>query len=558
MDAIVEKLTYEQMVQIIDSLDPCMYNYLYVYEIKSDRYTISESALKRFKLPGKEYTDVVEKHREFTHPDDIDMLIEDLTRMVQGVQDFHDLKYRWLGKDGESIWINCRGRVVKGEDGKPELMIGCINEIGRKQQADNVSGLLGESSLQQYIQSVEGIGTNGYILRLGIDDFKSINEKKGIEYGDEILRHTAECINKVILPGQRLYRVVADEFAVVDLFGGTVKDALKLYRCVQQEIIQFIRRNKYEVFYTMSGGILDLSEMKEWSYSEMMKYSEFALEQAKREGKNRCNLYSAEEYEKFLKSRKLLLDLRHAVNHNYEGFDLYFQPIVSTDKKQLASAEALLRFKHEEFGFVSPLEMIPLLEESGLIIPVGRWVLRRAMKMCKKMQETIPDFKVSVNLSYIQVLKSDVLKDVLEYLQTYELSASSLIIELTESGFLEADDNFMNFCKGLKEYGIPLYLDDFGTGYSNFHYLYDIEPNTIKIDRSFTVKALKSSYEHSLLKHIIDMIHGIKLHMCVEGIETEEELQAISQLGPDYIQGYYFGRPCPETVFFEKYAETEK
>ena len=128
MNPITEKLTYDQMVQIIDSLAPCMYNYLYVYELKSDRYTISESALERFNLPGKEYTDVVEMHRTFTHPDDIDMLVEDLTRMVEGVQDFHDLKYRWLGKDGEPIWINCRGRVLKGEDGKPELMIGCINE----------------------------------------------------------------------------------------------------------------------------------------------------------------------------------------------------------------------------------------------------------------------------------------------------------------------------------------------------------------------------------------------------------------------------------------------
>ena len=441
-----------------------------------------------------------------------------------------------------------------GEDGKPRLMLGCINEIGKKQQADNVSGLLGESSLKQYIQSVDGENISGYILRLGIDDFKTINEKRGIEYGDEVLKRTAECINRVILPGQKLFRIVADEFAIVDFLGGTVREAEKLYRCVQQEIIQYIRQNKYEVFYTMSGGILDLEVLDNWSYSEMMKYSEFALEQAKRDGKNRCEAYCVSDYEKFLKHRKMLLDFRYSVNNHYEGFDLYFQPIVSAEHKQLASAEALLRFKHEEYGFISPMEFIPLLEESGLIIPVGRWVLRRAMEMCKAMLKYIPDFKVSVNVSYVQVLKSDVLRDILEYLKKYDLPASSLIIELTESGFIESDSNFTAFCKGLKEHGIPLYLDDFGTGYSNFHYLYDIEPNTIKIDRSFTLKAIKNTYENSLLKHIIDMIHGIKLKMCVEGIETEEELQAISKLGPDYIQGYYFGRPCPSAEFMEKYA----
>ncbi len=554
MDLNIQKPNYEQMVKVIDALSPCMHDFLYVYEIATDRYTISESALKRFKLPGKEYRDVVESHRIFTHPDDIDMLIADLTRMVNGEQDFHDLEYRWMGIDGEPIWINCRGCVIKDDNNKPYLMMGCINEIGKKQQADNVSGLLGEASLKQYIQSFDGEEVHGYILRLGIDDFKGINEKKGIEYGDEVLRRTAECINRVILPGQKLFRIVADEFAVVDMLGGTVEEARKLYHCVQQEIIQYIRQNQYEVFYTMSGGILDFDVLEEWSYSEMMKFSEFALEQAKHDGKNRCEIYRIDEYEEFLKKRKLLLDLRYAVNHNYEGFDAYFQPIVSTEERQLASAEALLRFKHPEFGFVSPVEFIPLMEESGLIIPVGRWILRRAMRMCKEMQKRIPDFKVSVNISYVQVLKSNVLKDILEYLHTYELEPSSLIIELTESGFIESDENFTVFCKGLKDNGIPLYLDDFGTGYSNFHYLSDIEPSTIKIDRSFTMKALKNNNEHSLLKHIIDMIHGIKLEMCVEGIETEEELNAISKLKPDYIQGYYFGKPCPAQEFFEKYA----
>ncbi len=554
MNADVKKLTYDQMVAIIDALEPCMHDFLYVYEIATDRYSISKSALKRFKLPSQEFKDVVQSHRIFTHPDDVEMLIADLTRMVNGQQDFHNLEYRWMGLDDEPLWINCRGGVIKDETGKPYLMIGCINEIGKKQQADNVSGLLGESSLKQYIQSFDGEKVRGYVLRIGIDDFKKINEKKGIEYGDEVLRHTAECINRVVLPGQKLFRVVADEFAIVDMLGGTVEEAKKLFHCVQQEVIQYIRQNQYEVFYTVSGGILDFDALGEWTYSDAMKYSEFALEQAKKDGKNRCDIYCSEEYAAFLKNRKILSDLRYAVNHGYEGFDAYFQPIVSTEKRQLSSAEALLRFKHSEYGFISPMEFVPLLEESGLIIPVGRWILRRAIKMCKEMQKHIPNFKVSVNVSYVQVLKSNLLKDILEYLQTYELEPNSLIVELTESGLLETDDNFAAFCKGLKENGIHLYLDDFGTGYSNFHYLSDIEPSTIKIDRSFTIKALNNAYEHSMLKHIIDMIHGIQLQMCVEGIETEEELKAISELNPDYIQGYFFGKPCPAEEFFNKYA----
>ena len=137
----------------------------------------------------------------------------------------------------------------------------------------------------------------------------------------------------------------------------------------------------------------------------------------------------------------------------------------------------------------------------------------------------------------------------------YGLTPDSVIIELTESGFLEENENFIRFCDGLKQYGIPLALDDFGTGYSNFHYLSHLTPNTIKIDRSFTLKALKNDYEFGLLQHMADMTHSIDSKFCIEGIETEDELNKISKMGPDYIQGYYFGKPCAYDAFVTDYVK---
>lgn len=555
MSVTARQMSYEQFCEIIDILSPCMDDFLYVYELETDRYKISTGAVKRFNLPAAEYTDVIENHKKFTYPDDVEMLVEDLNQLVSGKKKFHNLQYRWLNREEEPIWINCRGCVVDSEDGQPGLMVGCINEIGKKQKADNVSGLLGESSMKQYINGVHEVKINGYVLRVGIDGFRGINEKKGIEYGEWVLRRTAECISSVIKPGQQLFRLAADEFAVVDFLGGTVEEAEELYRDIRRAINRFIKENQYEVFYTISGGIRVIGAEEDDSYAEIMKHSEFALDQAKKAGKNRCHLYRASEYESFLRKKKLIGTMRYSVNNDFEGFETYFQPIVSAKERRLSSAETLLRFHSEKTGMISPVEFIPLLESSGLIIPVGRWVLKQAVSMCKRMQQFVPDFQVSVNLSYVQVLKSDVLKDILDILEEYELTPSSLIVELTESGFIESSAHFDRFCKGLKEHGILLYLDDFGTGYSNFHYLSEISPNTIKIDRTFTTKALNNVYEHSLLKHIIDMVHSIQLKMCVEGIETEEELQAISQMGPDFIQGYYFGRPCPESEFFEKYAK---
>lgn len=281
-----------------------------------------------------------------------------------------------------------------------------------------------------------------------------------------------------------------------------------------------------------------------------MKLSEFALNEAKNTGKNKCYIFNSDDYKVFLHKKELTSQMLWSVNHDFEGFEAYFQPIMDIKAQKLGNAETLLRFRSPNGEMVSPVEFIPLLEESNLIIPVGRWVLYQAMEVCGKIRQSISDFKVSVNLSYIQVLKSNVLEEIQRGLEKYGLSPDSVIIELTESGFLESNEYFINFCNGLKEHGILLALDDFETGYSNFHYLYNLKLSVIKIDRSFTVKALSNPYEYNLLQHMADMVHGINLKLCIEGIETKEELDRISEIGPDFIQGYYFGRPVLSNSFW--------
>lgn len=555
--AVVNSMSIEQYEEVINIVNPCMDDFLYILDLKNDYYCISQSALARFPIPATRFENATATFRQFVHADDIDVLNEDVARIIKKEQDFHNLQYRWMDKEGKAVWINCRGRVLLDKEGNPEFLIGCINEIGKKQKADNVSGLLGEFSLQNEIGALGKSRLGGFILRLGIDNFKEINENKGMDYGDRILRKTAECIKAVTDKGQKLYRIVADEFIVMD-FNGSREDAQKLYKKIREQIDSFIEENGYEVFYTISAGILNLEDVTEQSYVNLMKLSEFALNKAKEFGKNTYYIYVKNDYHAFLHKRRLIHLMRQAVNHDFEGFEAYFQPIIDIKENRLCSAETLLRFHTEETGMVSPGEFIPLLEESGLIIPVGRWVLHQAMIGCSRIQKIIPDFRVSVNLSYIQVLKSDVLSEILEAKEKYGLPEGSILIELTESGFLESDANFISFCDGLRKNGIPLALDDFGTGYSNFHYLYNLNPNTIKIDRSFTLKALNSDYEYNLLQHMVEMTHSIDLKLCIEGIETKEELDRICEISPDYIQGFYFGRPSPLNKFLEDYAMHEQ
>ena len=557
MEKSINQVSMSQFKEVIDILNPCMDDYLYIFDIKNDQYCISPNALMRFRLPSSQFSDVVAMHEKFVYPDDIAVLQEDLNKIISKKTNFHNLQYRWLDKKNQAVWINCRGSVIYDDDGEPEYLIGCINEIGRKQKADNISGLLGESSLQQEIEGGSTERLKGFILRLGIDNFKEINENRGMDYGDMVLHKTAECIDKVILPEQKLYKIVADEFIIADFTGRMVEDAIELYDELRKSINEFIEDNCYEVFYTVSAGILDLSEVKNQTYVNLMKLSEFSLNEAKIGGKNRYYMYLPADYNAFLRNRDLLHKIRQAVNADFEGFETHFQPIMGSRSRKLEAAETLLRFHNDEIGNVSPVEFIPLLEESGLIIPVGKWVLYQAMQACKEIQTVIPHFRISVNVSYIQVLKSNMLETILEGLEKYELSAGSIMIELTESGFLEANENFTTFCEGLKKHGIGLALDDFGTGYSNFHYLSRLNPNTIKIDRSFTLQALHNDYEYNLLQHMVDMTHSIQLKLCIEGIETESELEKILQINPDYIQGYFFGKPCNLSSFEENFVSKE-
>ncbi len=554
MGEILKRISVEQFKNIIRLLDPSIDDYLYIYDLQHDHYCISKNASVRFLLPGAEFHNVIEAHRRVVYPDDLQMIEDDLQEILDGKKIHHDLQYRWLDQEQRPIWINCRGRVTLDEEGKPEFLIGCINEIGKKQKADNVSGLLGESSLKKDLIEHDG-RLKGFILRIGIDRFKEINENKGMDYGDMVLRRTAECIASVIRPEQKLYRIVADEFAVVDFEGRGEDEAIRLYYGVRQKINEFIEENQYEVFYTISAGVMEFASVVNHTYYNLMKLSEFSLNEAKERGKNKYYTYKRADYHDFTYQKELIRIMRNAINNDFAGFNAFFQPVMDVKNKKIYGAETLMRFSCEEHGIVAPYQFVPLLEESGLIIPVGKWILYKAMEACKEVQKTIPDFKVSVNISYIQVLRSNVLEDIIAGLNWYQLKPSSLIIELTESGMLEDDANFVHFCEGLKEYGIPLALDDFGTGYSNFHYLGNLTPSTIKIDRSFTLKALNSESDYTLLQHMANMSHSINSKFCIEGIETEEELVKISRMGPDFVQGYYFGKPCAIEQFLDNFIK---
>ena len=478
--------TFEMLCDIIDKFAPCMNDYLYAYDITNDVYYISKKALDRFALPSNLFHDVVEAHNVFVYADDIKILSEDLKKMLRGEKESHNIKYRWIGKNGQPIWINCKGCIYVLGEKKETFLLGCINEIGARQAADNVSNLLGEEAFKEQVQQLQEVDKKGYVLRIGIDDIKDINERFGIEYGDYILRVLADRMKEAAHPGQTVYRMLGDEFILLDAAGRTAEDAVWIYNGICRAIEAAIEKDHYKAVYTVSGGIVMSEDIKARDYGEMMKISQFALSQAKGNGKNQVYLFAEEDYRKFMRRRDILRAVRQSVAEDFKGFELYFQPIMRSEGGNLFAAETLLRFHMSEQEMVSPVEFIPVLEESG---GVGNTVM---------------------------------------------------IQELWDK---------------LKEYGVYIALDDFGTGYSNLQNIGNMTPHIVKLDRSFTIKALQHDYENRLMLCIIQMVHSIGLKICVEGVETKEELDQILTLGPDFIQGFYYGKPCPQEEFFDRFIK---
>ena len=536
-----------------------MNDYLYVYDLVEDVYFITENALSRFKMSGNILSNATDTFKSFVYPDDLQRLMEDLNRIARGESDCHNIIYRWISRQGFPIWINCRGSLIRSEDGTPQLMIGCINEIGKKQIADNLSGLLGESSFCEYTHELLPQADKILFLRVGIDDFKLINERLGIEYGNYILRRVAECIQSSLGEMQFVYKLSSDEFMILDFSGSDMEQVNSLYRRIRSAVDQAVAEGNYEAVYTISAGLVALKDVNmpdccAGNYEDAMKFSLFALNEAKNRGKNQLYAFRPEDYAAFLRKRQILNYMRQALAEDLKGFSLNFQPIIVTGEEKLYGAETLLRFRTPEGENISPLEFIPMLEESGLIIPVGKWIIKKSLEVCRKIRKIHADFRISVNLSYVQLLKTPLFDDIQAVLNGTGLPPECLVVEMTESGHLEDSTVIKKVWQRLKSLGVGIALDDFGTGYSNLINIGNLQPSIVKIDRTFTVKALQSTYEYDLLIHIIRMVHSIGLNLVVEGVETRAELTRIAELKPDYIQGFYYSRPCSEDEFFEKYC----
>lgn len=546
------KLPKETLLEIIAK---CMDDYLYVYDLQNNTIEFSESAVNRFKISDNVMNNFTNDVLQLVYEEDRKMLQEHLTAIYEGKEKVHNLHYRWLDKEDMPVWINCRGIVIDDSQGNAQYLVGCMKETGNQRRADNVTGLLGGPEFNAYMRSQKTHISKGFLMHIGIDDFGAINSSRGAAYGNYILKGVADCIKECLSDKQKIYHLVADQYVIVDLEHSSEEYAAELKKMIDARLYKFIVSEKYEAVFSISVGVVDAATACE-GYEECRKKFAFVLKKAKKMGKNGFYIFDENDYESFLRTGRIVAELRNSVVNGFNGFEVYYQPIVDCSSERVIGAEALMRFSmtsEEGTETVSPVDFIPLLEETGLIIPAGRYILDEAAKTCCEMQQYIPDFKININVSYVQIMHGNVERDILDVIKKYDLQPDSICIEMTESGFMDMTPVFCRFRKVLDENHICFVIDDFGTGYSNFHCIRDMNPSYVKMDRDFTAKAMNDARDYELYKNIIPMVHSINVRICAEGIEKKEWSLKMKEMQVDYLQGYYYGRPCEKEQFIQRY-----
>ncbi len=550
---ILGDLTAEVLLEIIAE---CMDDYLYVLDLQNNKMEISQSALDRFMISETYMRNAKQEIMSAVYEEDRAMFEKHMQAVMDGKEKVHDIHYRWLDKNGLPVWVNCRGVVIDDEDGKPGYLVGCLNETGNQRRADNVTGLLGGMEFCDYLRSQKKPVTTGFLMHIGIDDFAAVNGTHGSNYGDYVLKSVADCMKECLSENQRLFHLIAGQYVIVDLDSTSMDDAIQLKKRIGEKIDEFIISEKYEVVFSVSAGVIDASTVAE-GYEECRKKFEFSLKKAKQMGKNNIYFYRQEDYEKFQRNGRIISALRSSIANGCEGFEVYYQSIVDCVSGRVIGAEALMRYTmvtEEGKEWLSPVEFIPLLEKTGLIIPAGRFVLNEAAKMCREIQQYIPEFRVNVNISCYQIEHGKIADKILTAVRDNGLTPDCICIEMTESGFMDMTPAFCKFRKVLEENGIQFVIDDFGTGYSNLHCISDMNPGYVKMDKDFTAKAMSCERDYELFKKIIEMVHSIGIRICVEGIEEEDWHLKMKELQADYLQGYFFGKPCEKKKFMEEFV----
>ena len=456
--------------------------------------------------------------------------------------------------------------AVKGSDGVITHYVGSHIDITEQKAVeekiqtlafyDPLTGLpnrrLLSNRLQRALASCERHGRSGAVLFIDLDNFKTINDTLGHSMGDFLLQQTAQRLSSCIREGDTVARIGGDEFVVMleNLSQDEVEAATQT-EFVADKILSVLSQayqiSTHKYHGTCSIGIAIFNNRLQ-SMDELLKQADIAMYQAKNSGRNAMRFFDRQMQEIVSERATLEEELRKALE--FQEFQLYYQ-IQADDEQQAVGAEALIRWIHPGRGVIYPGQFIALAEETGLILPIGQWVLETACAQLKiwQMDELTRDFILSFNISARQFRQSGFVEQVQTAVQRHGINPELLKLELTESTLLENIEDTIKTMNALKAIGVRFTLDDFGTGYSSLQYLKLLPLDQLKIDQSFVRDLAFDSNDRAIVRTIIAMARSMNLGVIAEGVETEEQLQLLMKKGCAHFQGYLFGKPIPIDLF---------
>jgi diguanylate cyclase (GGDEF)-like protein len=518
-----------------------------------------------YRITGRDpssFTPTLEGFLETLHADDKGRVQDIVQRSVAEATDF-DYEARVVTLDGAVCWIHALGAMTVGEDGDVVKVSGTVQDITQRKaleaeiehQAfhDSLTGLANRSlfvdRLEHALLRRARAESCLAVLFIDLDDFKTVNDSMGHTAGDRLLVDVAHRIAGALRPADTVARFGGDELAILleDLedVDGAIIAAKRLTRLFTSSFSV----GGTELFVHASVGIAYNKGLDKKSSGELLRDADIAMYEAKRRGKGSYEVFEAGMRSAATERLELKANLKRAIEE--DELLLHYQPIVDLGTGRVSGAEALVRWDHPEKGLVPPLDFVPFAEESGLILPMGRWVLEEACRTAARWPAAAGEMPttVAVNLSGVRLRHPGLFEEVKGILDATGLEPGRLILEITESVLVQEKELVVERLTELKTLGVQLAIDDFGTGYSSLSYLRDFPIDILKIDKSFIDSVALGPEDSALPRAVLKLAQTLDLKVVAEGVEDADQLAALRRLRCPFAQGYLFSRPLPGAAF---------
>ncbi|MFF9126801.1 putative bifunctional diguanylate cyclase/phosphodiesterase [Streptomyces sp. NPDC014889] len=532
-----------------------------IADLQGNVLQVNSALLRMF--GGGEQTVRARSVREWTHADDAPHLCRLYEELVRGEREHYHVEKAFYRPDGTVLWTNLTVSLLRDADGHPQYQLALMEDTTERRLLnlrlryeathDALTGLPNRTLFFERLEKALGAGEGQRfgLCYLDLDGFKTINDSLGHAAGDRLLVEVADRLQAcATAPGEMVARLGGDEFVALTTGPGTRHEVDELAARIMNALVAPVRIDGRELAVRGSIGIVE-GPAGERSAAEVLRSADITMYRAKSAGGNRFELADPEADARAITRHGLTTALPTALDRG--EFFIEYQPLVHLGDGSVRGAEALVRWLHPQHGVLGPDRFIPLAEHTGLIVPLGRWVLEQSVRQAGRWRQLHGDgaggpLRVNVNLSPCQLTHPGLVQDTVDILERAGVQPDALCLEVTESALIGADDDLLKPLRRLAEMGIDIALDDFGTGYSNLANLRRLPVSVLKLDRSFTQGMQQfpaDPVDLKIVEGIVALAHSLDLAVTVEGVETGAQAEQLRVLGCDTAQGWYYARPGP-------------